>query len=156
MFHFRIASLTLAIGLLATTPFLTAQARDQLYTASHQQLEVTKVLLAQQSAWNSGDLDTYTSHYKDAPDTEAILAAPVRGLHDIRAAFHTNFPNPESMGTLEQNEVEVRTLGDNFALATGKYHLTRNKKHGGDAEGVFTEIFEKTSAGWQVIYSETT
>ena len=69
MFHFRIASLTLAIGLLATTPFLTAQARDQLYTASHQQLEVTKVLLAQQSAWNSGDLDTYTSHYKDAPDT---------------------------------------------------------------------------------------
>ena len=60
------------------------------------------------------------------------------------------------MGTLEQTEVEVRPLGENFALATGKYHLTRAKKHGGDLEGLFTEILEKTKAGWQIIYSETT
>ena len=44
--------------LLCTVP-LAAQQKDQLFTASREQLDVTKVLLAQESAWNSGDLDGY-------------------------------------------------------------------------------------------------
>jgi ketosteroid isomerase-like protein len=60
------------------------------------------------------------------------------------------------MGKLENSEVEVRELGEKFALVTGKYHLSRSKKAGGDATGTFTEIFEKTAAGWQVIFSENT
>jgi uncharacterized protein (TIGR02246 family) len=117
---------------------------------------VTKVLLAQEAAWNSGDLDGYVSHYKDAPDTQAILGTAAHGLETIRNAFRQNFPNAESMGKLENSEVEVRELGEKFALVTGKYHLSRSKKAGGDATGTFTEIFEKTAAGWQVIFSENT
>jgi uncharacterized protein (TIGR02246 family) len=141
--------------LLCTVP-LAAQQKDQLFTASRQQLDVTKVLLAQESAWNSGDLDGYVSHYKDAPDTQAILGTAAHGLETIRNAFRQNFPNAESMGRLENSEVEVRELGEKFALVTGKYHLSRSKKAGGDATGTFTEIFEKTAAGWQVIFSENT
>jgi len=139
---------------LASLPS-AAQSSGQLYTATRLQLDVTKILLAQERAWNNGDLDGYLSHYKDAPDTQAILDGPVRGLQNIRAAYRTNYPNPESMGTLEQSEVEVRALGDNFALATGRYHLTRPHKKGGDTNGGFTEVLEKTPTGWQVIYSET-
>jgi uncharacterized protein (TIGR02246 family) len=148
-------SLTLAFALCILTSPLLAQEKDQLYTATHQQLDVTKVLLAQEAAWNKGDLDAYLSHYKDDPTTQAILSFPVRGLDKIRAAYHVNYPNSLSMGTLEQSEVEVRGLGENFALATGKYHLMRSKKKGGDVDGSFTEIFEKTAEGWQVIFSET-
>jgi ketosteroid isomerase-like protein len=133
-----------------------AQQPDQLYTATKQQLDVTKVILAQQTAWNTGDLDRYVSFYKDASDTEAILAGPVLGVTDIRKAFHINFPNREAMGAIEDSEVTVRALGEIFALATGKYHLMRNKKAGGDAFGTFTQIFEKTAAGWQIIFSENT
>ncbi len=154
MLRSRTAMLALTLSALALPA--AAQAPGQLYTASHQQLDVTKVLLAQQDAWNKGDLDGYLSHYKDAPDTQAVLDTPVRGLQNIRAAYHINYPSRETMGTLEQSEVEVRELGENFALATGKYHLTRPKKKGGDADGSFTEVFEKTTAGWQVIFSETT
>jgi len=133
-----------------------AQNEDQLYTASKLQLDVTKVLLAQETAWNKGDLDGYLSHFKDAEDTRALLGAPVRGLQHIRDAFHNSFPNRESMGTLENSEVEVRALGENFALATGRYRLVRSKKGGGNLEGIFTEVMEKTPAGWQVIFSEST
>ena len=143
------------VFILCALPALP-QSQDQLYTATRQQLDVTKVLLAQEAAWNKGDLDSYLSHYKDAPDTQAILAGPVRGISNIRQIFHVNFPNHEAMGTLEKTEVEVKALGDNFALATGKYHLVRSKKGGGNTDGSFTEIFEKTGAGWQVIFSETT
>ena len=148
----RIATFVL---LLCTVP-LAAQQKDQLFTATRQQLDATKVLLAQETAWNQGDLDGYLSHYKDAPDTQAILGSAARGLDTIRNAFRQNFPNRDSMGRLENSEVEVRALGENFILATGRYHLSRSRKGGGDATGTFTEILEKTAAGWQVIFSENT
>lgn len=145
----------LLLTLLLAIPPASAQSSGQLYTATRLQLDVTKVLLAQEHSWNNGDLDGYLSHYKDASDTQVILEGPVRGLSNIRAAYHANYPTRDLMGTLEQSEVEVRALGDNFALATGRYHLTRPHKKGGDTEGGFTEVLEKTTAGWQVIYSET-
>lgn len=145
-----------ALCLLALSAPALAQTQGQLYTASRQQLDVTKVLLAQEAAWNKGDLDGYLSHFRDASDTEAILNGPVRGLNNIRSAFHIAFPNRDVMGQLEQSSVEVRELGENFSLATGHYRLVRSRKNGGDSEGNFTEIFQKTEAGWQLIFTENT
>lgn len=128
--------------------------QEQLYTATRQQLDVTKIVLAQETAWNKGDLDGYLAQYRDAPDTEAILNGPVHGIAAIRAAYHTSFPTREAMGTLEQSSVEVRELGPDFALALGHYRLLRSRKNGGDAEGNFTEILQKTEQGWKLIFSQ--
>jgi ketosteroid isomerase-like protein len=150
-----LSALALPLVLVAASLAASAQTADQLYTASREQLDVTKVVLAQESQWNKGDLDGYLDHFKDAKDTEAVLNGPVRGLSNIRSAYHVNFPNREAMGQLEQSDVEVRELGPDFALATGRYRLNRAKHSGGDAEGTFTEIFQKTEKGWQLIFSET-
>ena len=123
---------------------------------SAQKPDVTAVLTAQQAAWNKGDMQVYTSFYKDAMDTEALLPMPVHGLQSIRNQYAINFANPEAMGTLEETDIKVRPLGDGFALATGFYHLTRNKKAGGEADGTFTDILESTPRGWKIIYSATT
>ena len=147
---------TFALIALAVPASLAQQSSDPLFTATRQQLDVVKIVLKQRDAWNKGDLDAYLSYYKNAPDTQAVLATLVRGLDNIRAAYRLNFPNKESMGEIDDSDVGVRALGDNFALATGRYHLTRSKKAGGAAEGTFTELFEKTSAGWQIIFSEST
>ena len=144
-------SFLLVSGLAAS-----GQSPDQMYTATREQLDVTKVVLAQEEAWNKGDLDAYLSHFKDARDTQAMLNGPVRGLANIRSALHITYPNRETMGQLEQTEVEVREMGPTFALATGRYRLNRSRRNGGDAQGTFTEIFEKTGQGWQVIFNETT
>jgi uncharacterized protein (TIGR02246 family) len=121
-----------------------------------QQSEVTKALLAQTAAWNRADMDAYIGFYKNAPDTEAVLAGEVRGVQSIKNAYLVNFPNALTMGTLEETEVKVRELGENFAIVTGRYQLMRTKKGGGDADGIFTDIFEKTARGWKIIYSATT
>ena len=140
---------------VASSPSL-AQDADSLATVTQQQLDVVKVVLAQQAAWNKGDMDGYLARLKDAPDTTAMLGGPVRGLTNIRSSFHINYPNKDSMGTLDYSDVEARALGEKFALATGKYHLDRSRKGGGPADGTFTEIFEKTPAGWLVIFTEST
>ena len=144
--------------LYATCGVATAQdpSKDKLYTATHQQLAVVRIVLAQEASWNRGDLDGFLTAFKDAPDTQAVLGNRARGLTEIRGAFHTNYPNRESMGVLAYSDVEARELGENFTLATGKYHLDRSKKNGGPADGTFTEVMEKTPQGWQIIFAETT
>ena len=155
----RLAPIALAgvccAALLAPAPAVS-QNSDPLFTASRQQLDVVKIILAQQNAWNKGDLDGYLSHYKDAPDTQAVLANLVRGVDNIRAAYRQNFPNKDAMGEIEDTDIDVRPMGDNYALATGKYHLNRPKKSGGAIEGTFMELFEKTATGWQIIFSQST
>jgi uncharacterized protein (TIGR02246 family) len=148
--------LWLVLWMLAGMGSGVAQQPDQLFTATREQLDVAKIVLDQENAWNKGNMEGYLSYYKDAADTEAMLGGPVRGLTNIRNAFHANFPNRETMGTLEQSEVSVRELDDKFAIATGKYHLSRPRKSGGDTDGTFSEVFERTPSGWQIVFSVTT
>lgn len=152
----RCTSALLGLIALSTQICLASAQGGQLYTASREQLDVTKVLLAQENAWNKGDLDGYLAEFKEGGDTMAILNNVVRGLPAIRSAFHASFPNKDAMGTLEQSSVEIKELGPNYALALGHYKLVRSRKNGGDAEGNFTEIFEKTDAGWKLIFTENT
>jgi uncharacterized protein (TIGR02246 family) len=155
----HLVPVALAVALFAVafgTASAVSQKEDPLFTATRQQLDVVKIILAQQNAWNKGDLDAYLSHYKDAQDTQAVLANLVRGVDNIRSAYKQNFPSKDSMGTIEDTDIEVKALGDNYALATGKYHLNRPKKSGGAVEGTFMELFEKTQAGWQIIFSQST
>lgn len=141
--------------LLLAVP-LAAQAPDELFTASKEQLDVVKTLLEQTAAWNKGDMAAYMKFYKDAPDTIAMLSGPVRGLDRIDAAFRANFPNTAAMGTLDESAVQVRTLGDDYALAIGHYKISRSHKAGGDIEGSFSDVMQKTADGWCIIFSETT
>jgi ketosteroid isomerase-like protein len=154
----RIAALLQSVvcTALCCVAFAQDQPKDKLYTATHEQLAVVKIVLAQESAWNKGDLDGFLAGFKDAPDTQAVLGNRAVGMAEIHNAFHNNYPNREAMGLLSYSDVEARMLGENFALATGKYHLDRSKKYGGPADGTFTEVMEKTPKGWQIIFDETT
>ena len=135
---------------------LPAQDTNPLHTASRQELDVIKVLLAQEAAWNKGDIDTFASSYKDAPDTLFITHQVSRGYVGLIDEYKRDYPTRAAMGTLAFSELEVRTLDENYAVVIGKYHLDRNKKEGGPAEGIFSLVFEKTDKGWKIIIDHTT
>jgi ketosteroid isomerase-like protein len=59
------------------------------------------------------------------------------------------------MGTLSLSILNLRPLGDDYALVTGTYHLTRGKDQGGNAGGIFTLVFHKSDAGWRIISDHT-
>jgi ketosteroid isomerase-like protein len=150
----RLASLALLL-FLAFAPAARTQTSN-LKTASQLELDVVKVLLRQEAAWNRGDLDSFAEGYKNSPDTLFINNQIQRGYESMIAAYHHNYPNQESMGTLTFTDLEVHPLGDNFALCLGRFHLERNKKNGGNAEGLFSLVLEKTSAGWKIVVDHTT
>jgi uncharacterized protein (TIGR02246 family) len=148
-----------ALALIVLTPaFLSAPAQEPnpLHTATRQELDVIKVLLAQEDAWNKGDLTAFASGYKDAPDTLFITRQVSRGYAGLIDEYKHDYPNRAAMGTLVYSELEVRTLDENYAVVFGKYHLDRGKKEGGIAEGLFSLVLEKTDKGWKIIVDHTT
>jgi len=141
---------------LCMTACLGAQQQAPLHTASQQELDVVKVLLKQEAAWNRGDIDSFAQGYKDSPETLFISRTISRGFAEMLAGYHQNYPTKGAMGTLAFSELEVHRLDDNFAVCIGKYHLDRGKKDGGNAEGIFSLVFEKTEKGWKVVVDHTT
>ena len=153
----RSASLILlSFALALSTSAIPLSAQAPLKTSSQQELDVVKVLLKQEAAWNRGDLDSFAQGYKDSPDTLFITRQVSRGFSGMLAEYHQNYPTRAAMGTLGFSELEVHRLDDNFAVCIGKYHLERGKKDGGNADGVFSLVFEKTEKGWKIVVDHTT
>jgi uncharacterized protein (TIGR02246 family) len=151
----RAAALAL---LLLPQALVLASAQDTtpLHTASHQELAVIKVLLAQETAWNNGDLTAFASGYRNAPDTLFIARQVSRGYAGMLDSYKHDYPTKAAMGTLTYSELEVRPLDEKFAVVLGKYHLDRSKKEGGNANGIFSLVFEDTDNGWKIIVDHTT
>lgn len=162
MTHFRVRlrvrlllCLCLSVSLFEASGL--AQATDpQLHTASSTELGCTKVLLAQERAWNNGDLDTFFKGYKESPDTLFISADVNRGYTGMVARYRREYPTRAAMGTLAFSDLEVHPLDEHFAVVLGRYHLDRNKKDGGNADGIFSLIFEQTGDGWKIVVDHTT
>ncbi len=114
--------LTLAL-LLGLVPFGYAQNPTQLTTLSRQQLDVIKVLVAQEKAWNAGDLDGYASGYKNSPETLFVGPHIGRGFEQMLSDYKHTYATREAMGQLTFSELEAHPLDANFTVVLGKYHL---------------------------------
>ncbi len=149
----------LQVGTLTLFLFITCtlSAQDaQLKPASRQELDIVKVMLAQEAAWNRGDLEGFAQAYKDSPDILFITNTINRGFAGMVDAYRRDYPSKAAMGNLSFSGLEVHPLDENFAVVIGRYHLERGKKEGGNADGMFSLVFEKTDRGWKIVVDHTT
>ncbi len=114
---------------------------------------VRAVLDEQTRTWNAGDLQGFVRTY--APDTVFVGKEVTRGTDGLLDRYRRNYPTREHMGTLEFKGVEVQMLGPDFASVLGRFHLTRSKAGGGDAQGVFTLLLRRTGTRWSIILDHT-
>jgi uncharacterized protein (TIGR02246 family) len=135
---------------------LSALSQQELGTVPKENLDIIKVLLAQEGAWNRGDIDAFAQSYKDSPDTLFVTNNVNRGYIGMVDAYKRDYPNKATMGTLAFSELEVHRLDEHFAVVIGRYHLERGKKEGGNADGLFSLVLEKTDKGWKIIVDHTT
>jgi uncharacterized protein (TIGR02246 family) len=136
-----------------------SQTPDQdnpLHTASRTELDVVKVVLAQERAWNAGDVEGFVASFKNSPETISFGKAISRGYQQILEDYKRNYSTQASMGTLTYSELEVHSLSDTFAVCLGKYHVDRSKKEGGSADGVFSLVLQKTAQGWKIVLDHAT
>ena len=117
--------------------------------------DIRSVLDRQEQAWNHGDLDDLLTAYEDSPNLVFISRKVSRGLSEIRERYRTTYGTKEKMGTLKFSDLDVRMLGTGYATVIGRFHLDREEKGGGPAQGIFTLIFRSTPSGWKIIQDHT-
>lgn len=152
-------SSALACSFLLTLAPVAAPAQDregaQMKTLPQGELDVVKLLLAQERAWNKGDMSGFTSGYKNSPDTLFIGADVARGYDQMLARYNKTYPDKATMGKLTFSDLEPHLLDEHFATLTGAFQLERAKKNGGNAGGIFSLVLEKTGEGWKIVLDHT-
>ncbi len=139
--------LLLASLLAVSTPFAKGQ---------EQNASIISLLERQASDWNRGDMDAFATGYKNSPDILFIGRTIEHGYAGMLAGYKAHYPTREAMGTLSFTDLAVQPLDAQFATATGHFHLKRMAKGGGDAEGYFLLVLEKTTDGWKIVRDDTT
>ena len=116
---------------------------------------IEQVLYDQQANWNRGDIEAFMRGYLDSPDTTFIGKTISHGYQPILERYKKGYASRAAMGTLEFSEITVRMLGNDHAVVTGRFHLTRTPEGGGDASGIFSLVFEREAEGWKIILDHT-
>jgi uncharacterized protein (TIGR02246 family) len=121
-----------------------------------QTAELERAMRDAEAAWNRGDLATFAAWYEDSPQTLFIGRDVTHGgVQAILDRYKRGYSTPEKMGKLTYSEMEVRPLGSDYALMTGKFELKRTAAGGGDASGRYTLVWKKTAKGWKIIHDHT-
>ena len=106
--------------------------------------------------WNRGDLNTFATCYKNSPDILFIGHTISRGYDQMLATYKSAYDTPAKMGQLTFTQLEVQPLDLHFATLTGHFHLERTTEGGGNANGYFLLVVEKTPEGWKIVRDDTT
>lgn len=117
---------------------------------------IRAVLDKQVVDWNRGDMEAFATGYKNSPDILFMGSKISRGYAQMVETYRRNYSTKEKMGTLGFTNLEVQPLDERFATVTGNFHLERTEAGGGNADGYFLLVFEKTRDGWKIVRDATT
>jgi len=114
---------------------------------------VRAVLDSQQAAWNRGDIEGFMDGYARSDDTVFVSGDSVmRGWQTVLDRYKKSYGSREKMGTLAFSELEIKALSPFYAVALGRWQLTRAAD---TPHGRFTLIFRRTAQGWRIVHDHT-
>ena len=114
---------------------------------------VRALLDEQVAAWNRGDVEAFMAGYWKSDELRFASGGDVTyGWDATLARYHTRYPDRAAMGTLSFEEIDVRALGPDHALAFGRYVLERESDR---PTGLFTLLLERRAEGWRIVHDHT-
>jgi len=115
--------------------------------------EIQSVIVAQQDAWNRGDIDGFMNGYARSPSTVFVSQDEVdRGWETVRDRYRAKYSTLAKMGTLSFSEIEVTMLSPDAAGVLGRWRL---KRANDEPHGRFTLIFKRLPEGWRIVQDHT-
>jgi len=115
---------------------------------------IVAVLTTQQNDWNKGDIPGFMAGYWNSSElTFAGTRGFTRGWQPVMERYRKSYADKAAMGTLDFQELDIRSLGTDAALVLGKWHLERQA---GDVGGIFTLVLQRFPEGWRIVHDHTT
>jgi hypothetical protein len=108
-----------------------------------------QVLMAQQSAWNKGDLGGFMQAYW--PSEELIIVGPeavTKGWEEALARYELRYPDTDTMGTLKFEVLDIVPLQTDFLWMIGTWELRRATDR---PNGRFTLLWQRIDDEWLII-----
>ncbi len=118
--------------------------------------DIRAVMRKSVAEWNRGDIAAFARSYKNSPDILFIGRSVSHGYAQMLAAYREHYANRAQMGRLSFSRLAVQPLDERFATVTGNFHLRRGKAGGGDSDGYFLLVFERTARGWKIVRDDST
>jgi ketosteroid isomerase-like protein len=142
--------LTLPITCCILTVAVVCAAREQPPNSA---AEIQSVLIAQQDAWNRGDIDAFMNGYARSASTVFVSEDEVRrGWDTVRERYRKKYSDRTKMGTLTFSEIEVTPLSADSAVVLGRWQLQRANDQ---PHGRFTLVFKRLAEGWRIVVDHT-
>jgi ketosteroid isomerase-like protein len=142
--------LTLPIICYILTATLVCAAPEP---ASHSVAEIQSVLIAQQDAWNRGDIDAFMNGYARSASTVFVSEDEVRrGWETVRDRYRMKYSDHAKMGRLGFSEIEITMPSRDAAVVLGRWRL---KRADDEPHGRFTLIFKRLPGGWRIVHDHT-
>jgi len=117
--------------------------------------EIVAALTRSAADWNRGDLNGFMSDYANDSLTSYVSSGHVQyGWQALYDRYQANYFAPgKSRDSLSFEEIRVRPLTMDLALATARFKLSR-----GDsvvASGPFTLVLQKRGERWLILHDHT-
>lgn len=105
------------------------------------------------AGWNRGELQVYLSAYVDSA-TAMGSTGLVRGVSGIEGQMRAGFwRTGRPLQNLSYDHLEIRPIGPDQAIATGRYILTGGGRP--DRTGWFSTIWVRTPRGWRMVHDHS-
>jgi len=112
-------------------------------------IEIKKVMLAQERAWNQHDLEGFMDGYWKNDSLKFYGSSGLTyGWDKTLANYKKSYPTKAETGQLKFVIQELTQISQHNYWVMGEYHLTRTI---GNANGVFMIIFRKIDGQWKII-----
>ena len=126
------------------------------YTATAADYDgVTAVLMAQQEAWNRGDIDAFMEGYWKSDALRFASGGDVTlGWQATIDRYKTRYTDKAAMGTLSFAELDVQVVSEDAAIVHGRWALERAADR---PSGLYTLVFRNFGDdGWLIVSDTTT
>lgn len=130
----------------AGTPTSTPET---VVTSENTDSIIRSILKAQTTAWNRGSIDEFMEGYWE---NEHLTFIGSRGLlyghENALKNYKESYSNPEEMGQLEFELIEMKPLGTTFFYTIGMWQLNRRED---TLAGYYNLLWQKLPEGWRII-----
>ncbi|MDE2835260.1 MAG: nuclear transport factor 2 family protein [Bacteroidota bacterium] len=117
------------------------------------QEDIMALLMAQQEAWNAGDIDAFMEGYVGSDELRFVSSSgEIRGWDSTLARYHRAYPDRAAMGQLTFDIRDVRVLSSEYAFIYGAYMLERADDR---PTGLFTLLAANSGQGWRIVHDHT-
>jgi len=136
--------------MLKKLPFLLLVLFTQnAFTQSKDEQAILKLLSAQISSWNKGDVNQFMQGYWKNDSLMFVGKDGVTyGYNQTLAKYKKNYPDKANMGELKFTLLFVKPLNHQYYSVVGKWELIRTV---GNVSGHYTLLFKKINGQWKII-----